>query len=191
MDEELHDFNVKWHRWHYKNTLLLVLSLILFYLLIDFPIVRETIDSIGKFGYIGAFFVGMLYVSVFTIAPAAVLLFDLAHSLDPIGIAFVAGTGSLITDYLLFRYMKDAVFTELQPLFQHYGGKPLKLLFKSPFFAWMLPILGALIIASPLPDELGIGLLGLSKVKTWQFIVLAFIMDVSGIFVTVLLARLF
>jgi hypothetical protein len=64
-------------------------------------------------------------------------------------------------------------------------------IFSTPYFAWILPVLGAFIIASPFPDEIGIGLMGISRMKTWQFLLLAFVLNSTGIFFIVTLANSF
>jgi uncharacterized membrane protein YdjX (TVP38/TMEM64 family) len=53
-----------------------------------------------------------------------------------------------------------------------------------------LPIIGALIIISPFPDEIGIGLMGLSKIKKWQFMLISFALNSLGIFIIVALANI-
>lgn len=194
MDEILDatsDLNKKWRHWHYKNTALLVLSILFFFYLAETPQVRGAIEYIGSFGYIGAFFVGILFVSVFTVAPASVVLFYLAETLNPAGIAIAAGAGSVLGDYLIFRFLKDRIFEELKPFFVDHGGKPLHKLFKTPYFAWSLPLIGAIIIASPLPDEVGLGMLGLTKIKMWQLLGTLFILDAVGIFLIIIAARTF
>lgn len=100
--EELVRLHNKWRDWHYKNTALLILSLIVFFLFAQHPAVRNTIGLIGSFGYTGAF-----------------------------------------------------------------------------------------IIASPFPDEMRIGLIGASKLKNWQFLILSFLLNSIGIFVVVTAARSF
>lgn len=189
--DELTAITTKWKHWHYKNTSFLILSLIAFFLLADAPFIKNIISYIGNFGYLGAFFVGILFVSVFTVAPASVVLFYLADSLNPLGIALAAGAGSLIGDYLIFRYLKDKVFEELRPVFLHHEGKLLRKLFKTPYFAWIVPILGAIIVMSPFPDEIGIGLMGISKIKTWQLMALLYLLDTTGVFLVVIAARSF
>lgn len=181
----------KWKHWQYKNTSLLILSLILFFLFAEHPIIKGTIDSIGNLGYIGAFLTGILFVSVFTVAPAAVVLYFLADHLNPLLIAFFAGLGGVVGDYLIFKFLRERVFDELTPLFLKNGGNLLVRLFKTPYFAWFMPFLGAFIIASPLPDEIGIGLLGAAKLRSWQFILLSFLLNSVGIFVVIIAARSF
>lgn len=181
----------KWRNWHYKNTALLIISLAAFFYLAETPTVDNIIRSVGGLGYLGAFLAGIFFVSVFTVAPAAVVLFHLSEQLSPIEVALLAGLGGLFGDYIIFRFLKDRVFTELRPLFFKFGRPYLKILFKSPHFSWTLPIFGAIIVASPFPDEVGIGLLSLSKVKQWQFFALVFVLNCTGIFLIVSAARLF
>lgn len=188
--EEITDITQKWKHWHFKNTGLLILSLILLIIFADTSFVKNFISWIGNLGYLGAFLAGMFFVSTFTVAPSMVLLFYLAETLNPFGIALAAGLGGMSGDYLIFRFLKDRVFDELKPVFINHGGKPLRKLFQTPYFGWAVPLLGAAIIASPIPDEVGIGLLGLSKIKTWQFVGLTFLLDAIGIFLIIMASKL-
>ncbi len=189
--EELTDIYQKWKHWHYHNTFFLVLSVIVFILLADSPEIKNTISWIGNLGYIGAFLAGILFVSIYTVAPASVLLFYLADTLNPLGIALSAGLGGMAGDYLIFRFLKDRVFDEIKPLLTNHGGKQLIRLFHTPYFAWVVPIIGATIIASPLPDEVGLGILGLSKIKAWQFLALTFLLNSVGIFLIISASKFF
>lgn len=191
MDEEIHKLSDRWKNWKYKNTALVIFSLAAFLFFAETPFVKNTTQFIGDFGYIGAFFVGILFVSIFTVGPASVVLFQLADRLNPLGVALAAGTGGMFGDYLILRFLKDKVFEELKPLYMEHGGRPLRKLFKTPYFAWAIPIFGALLIMSPLPDEVGLGLMGVSKMKTWQLMGLLYLLDVAGIFLIVIAARSF
>lgn len=190
MDEILR-LNKKWRNWQYKNTALLVLSLILFLFFADTPFVQRLIHIIGNFGYIGAFIAGMLFVSIFTVAPASVVLFFIADELNPLLVAVFAGAGAVVGDYFIFKYLKDKVFEEIKPFYMDHGGKPLVKIFKTPYFAWIVPIVGAFIIASPLPDELGLGMLGMTKIKVKDFILLTFLLNTVGIFLVIIASRSF
>ena len=105
--------------------------------------------------------------------------------------ALIAGFGAVLGDYLIFRFLKDRVFEELKPIFKTLHDSFLIQFFKTPFFIWLLPLLGAAIIASPFPDELGIGILGLSKMNNWQFLAILFLLHTIGIFMVVTIARSF
>ena len=175
--------------WQYRNTMLLVLSLLLLFLFADSAVVHTVIRQMGEYGYIGAFVAGIFFVSTFTVAPASLLLFHLAQEFGALGIALSAGAGAVIGDLLIFRFFKDRVFEEFRPLMTRVGNSSLGTLFQSPYFGWFTPVLGAIIIASPLPDEVGIGLMGLTRITQWQFVVLTYLLNAAGIFIVVLLAQ--
>ncbi len=175
--------------WAYKNTAFLVLSLVVFIYFADSSFVQSLIQQAGDLKYFGAFLAGMFFVSTFTVAPAAVVLYNLADKMSIAEVSLLAGAGGVIGDYLIFHFLRNNLFMELQPLYQRLGGNRLSKLFITPYFAWMLPLLGAAIIASPLPDEAGVGLLGLSKLKSWQFILLSFALNAVGIAVVIILAK--
>ena len=180
---------MRYREWKYKNTTFLVVSLLIFFFFADSMIIRQFINNVGSLGYLGAFITGIFFVSTFTVAPAAVVLFHLAGHLNPFEVAILAGLGAVVGDYIIFRFLKDRVFEELRPLFNRWGGTQISELLHTPYFAWLLPVIGATIIASPLPDELGVGILGIAKMKHWQFLILSFFLNTAGVFVIVTLAR--
>lgn len=179
----------KYKNWQLKNTAFLIISLVLLFLFSGTPFLLEIINRIGNFGYLSAFFAGIFFVSIFTVAPASVILFDLANKLNPFLIAVIAGGGAVLGDYLIFRFFQDRVFAELKTLF---AGRAtvgmLAKIFKTPYFSWLIPLLGAIIIASPLPDEVGLCMMGLSSIKKWQFIIVTFMLNAIGILLVVTLA---
>jgi len=179
----------KYKKWQYKNTALLILGLIIFFYFADSHIVQSSISKIGALGYLGAFIAGVFFVSTFTVIPAMYVLYALADKLNPLGVAVFAGIGALIGDYIIFRFLKDDVFKELRPVFLKLGGNYLLRVFRTPFFAWLVPLIGAAIIVSPFPDEVGVGILGLSKLKAWQFMLLSFILNAAGILIVITIAR--
>ena len=185
----MHQLVERYRHWRFKNTLLLIISLIVFFYFADTPLVKNVINGIGNLGYFGAFLTGIFFVSTFTVAPASVVLFYLAKELAPLEVAFFAGLGGVVGDYIIFRFLKDRVFEELKPVFMSLGGMRLSHLFATPFFAWVAPVAGAFIIASPLPDEVGVGLLGISKLKNWQFLLLSLVLNSIGIFIIITLAK--
>lgn len=179
----------EWASWKYKNIFLLIISIALFIYFLDSPFIVSIISQLGALGYIGAFLCGILFVSIFTVTPALAILYELASTLNPWLIALFAGLGAVVGDLIIFKFLKDKVFQELAPVFSRFKGSLIGKIFISPFFAWLVPILGAFMIAAPLPDEVGLGLLGLSKIKLWQFVLITFILNALGIFFVVFFAN--
>ncbi len=175
--------------WRFKNTFLLVVILVLVFYFTNTEIGQQAIHSISRLGYIGSFVAGIFFVSTFTVAPAGVVLFKLAQIYNPIFIALSAGVGAVLGDYLIFRFLKDNVFEEIKPVFMKLGGSYIQRLLSTPYFAWFAPVLGAIIIASPFPDEIGVGLMGISKLKNWQFLTISFLLNSLGILIIITLAK--
>lgn len=142
--------------------------------------------SLGDMGYLGAFIAGILFVSTFTVATGAIILLVLAERLSPIEIGFIAGLGAVVGDFIIFKFIKDDLAREVWDIYNYIDGKHhIKKVFHSPYFSWTLPVIGAILIASPGPDEIGVSLMGLSKMKTYQFILLSFVLNAVGIFLVV------
>ena len=176
-------------KWAYKNTALLALSIFALFLLADTPVVHALMRHVGTYGYIGSFITGGFFVSTFTVAPASLVLFHLAQGYSPVLIALTAGAGAVVGDLLIFRFFKGQIFTEFTPLVQRLKKRHVFELFKSPYFGWLTPVIGAILIASPFPDEVGIGMMGLTKIKEWQFMALTYVLNTLGILVIVLFAQ--
>jgi membrane protein YqaA with SNARE-associated domain len=182
-------FQKRWRGWRWKNTTLLVLSLAIFLFLSHVPAVDSLIRSLGNLGFVGAFIAGIFFVSTYTALPAGYVLFELAKDYNALEIALVAGIGSMLGDYIIFRFIKDRVMNELKPFFSRLNHPYIRQLFRTPYFAWMIPFMGAAIIASPFPDEVGIAMLGASKMKNSHFMIVTYMLNVLGIFFIVILGK--
>lgn len=171
--------------WKYKHLAFFFISIIFVALLTQLELFHQTLIHLGNYGYIGAFIAGILFVSTYTVSIGALLLLILAEYLNPIEIALIAGIGAVLGDYTIFSLIKDNLVDELTDIYKKFGGKHLSYLLHTRYFRWSLPVIGALIIASPLPDELGVGLMGISRMKTYKFLILSFILNSIGIFIVV------
>lgn len=173
----------------YKNLTLTILGIIFAFIISQNEVFRAFLLNLGSLGYIGAFFAGMLFVLTFTVAAGALILLILAERLSPIEIGLIAGLGAVFGDFAIFRLVKNSLTNELEEIYNHVDSKHhfIKIL-HSKYFSWSLPVIGAIIIASPFPDELGVTLMGISKMRTYQFLIVSFVLNAIGIFLVVLAA---
>lgn len=185
----MENLHTQYKKWKFKNTFLLLITLIIVFYLYNSPYGQEVIEKVPKLGYVGSIVLGIFFVSTFTVAPAGILLFELSQTYNPFLVALFAGSGAVIGDYVIFRFFKDSLFDELRPIFSKLSQGHLSHLYCTPYFAWLTPVIGALIIASPFPDEIGIGLLGFSKLKNWQFMILSFFLNSIGILAMITIAK--
>lgn len=180
----------KYLHWKYRNTILLTMAMVLLVVFADHAIVHGIISGISGLKFFGIILAGMFYVSTFTIVPATLLLSEMSKIYGFWETVLLATIGALIGDFLIFRFIRDTVSEELKPILESLGKeKHLVMLFKSPLFAWLLPVIGAIIITSPLPDELGLSIMGVSKMNSRKFIVIVGILDFIGMLLLVSLLK--
>ena len=168
--------------WHYKNLTILLLSFLATYIFAQTFLYEALLSNLQTISYPGIFIVGIFFVSIFTVAPAVVVLVGLGQHFDPLILAPLAGLGAMFGDYLIFRFIREGVLDELKELIG--AGNLNKILhpFRSRYFVWLLPLIGAIIIASPLTDEAGVAMMGISHIKRRVFIVVAFVLNTIGIY---------
>ncbi len=171
--------------YKYKGLTLIFLSIVLTIFLSKYNFLNELLFNLRHTPFLGSFIAGILYVSASTAAFGIFMLSDLAKTLSPIEIAIIAGLGGVVADFALFRFFKGDLISEITPIYNRLGGKHLTRLMYHKYFRWSLPIVGAIIIASPFPDEIGISLMGLSKIKSYQFVLLSLVLDIGGVFLLV------
>lgn len=164
-----------------KNILLIVLSIGLTIYLSSNPDFRNLLNYIGNFGIFGAFLAGLLFASTFTVGIAGLLLINLSSVLNPFLLIFFAALGGVTTDYIIFKFIRHNVSEKTTDIFSqvNHHSHFYKLL-HTPYFSWTLSIIGLIIIASPLPDELGVSLLGLSKTSLTRFLGISYLSHSIG-----------
>lgn len=176
--------------WQYKYTTLLLISILIAYALSRSNEFHLFLHQLGGLGYLGAFLGGILFVYTFTFATGLVILVFLLDGIAAWEIALVGGLGAVVGDLVIFRFVKHDILSELIPLYHQLGGRKLSGIFYQPILKWILPVIGALIIASPFPDELGVSLLGISQIKTPMFIILSFSLNAIGIYLIISVSTL-
>jgi len=143
----------------------------------------------GLIGGFGALLAGMFYACSITV-PAAMFYFHFL-SVPSLIVAAVAALGSMFADYVIFRFFRDSFFTELQAFLREElkvdldrfanRFKSSRLLNSRFGRKIVLPALAAAIIASPLPDEIGISLLASQKMESKKFLPISFTLNFLGI----------
>ncbi len=180
-----------WQKWEYKHTARVIIGLLVFILLLDTSFMTTVLGIIGSLGYVGVFLSGMLFVSLFTAVPAVILLLSFS-GLNIVAVALVAGLGAMLGDYLILRYVEYEVAYELKPLAYRFGiPQAVNYLQGRKSTVGLVRLLGVIIIASPFPDEIGIGLLGMSKMRRAAFLAVCYLLNVGGILTILLLERAF
>lgn len=166
-----------------------LISILIAIILGQNAVFKNWLLGLGSLEYIGALFAGMLFVSSFTVAISVVIFGIMAQNIHPMAIGLIGGVGAVMGDYLVFKLVRSHLQEELAMLFGKQETSHIKALLHSKYIAWTLPIIGVFIIASPLPDELGVSLLGISKMSEAKFILISYLSNSVGILMIASMAK--
>lgn len=172
-----------------RDIVIIILSIIIAILIVKFGILRSILVSSKEMGLLGSFIAGIFFVSIFSAAPAAVVLAEIAQANSVFWVAFFGGLGALVGDLIIFYFIKDQLADDFLQLIKKARSERLISIFRLKLFKWLVPLFGAFIVASPLPDEFGLAMMGLSKMKTSLFVPLSFFLNALGILIIGLLAQ--
>lgn len=175
----------------YPKLVLLFLSFLSAYLLFSNREYLVFQDMLQNLGYLGSFFAGLFFVYGFTAAPATAILLILAKQQNIFLASILAGFGALLGDLLVFNFIKSSFMDEIR----EFSKEKLVILIrrKIPDFLenYFLPVIAGFVIASPLPDEIGVALMASSpKISLRVFSIMAFLLNTLGIFVILLIGGL-
>lgn len=138
---------------------------------------------------LGSFIAGLFFTSVFTTAPAIVALGDIALANSIISTALIGAVGAVIGDLILFRFVRDRLAQDLVEVIKTKRHRRLSAILRNRMFRRFSMFLGALVIASPLPDELGLMMMGLPNMPMRYFILISYTMNALGIAIIGLIVK--
>ena len=147
------------------------------------------LDTIINMSYAAAALAGLFFVSIFTIAPAAYILFKLAGTQSLWPVAVLAGLGAAAGDVVIYWFARYRLARDLAAVISPRARRLIARAEKQVFFRWLMAVLGVLIVASPIPDELGITLVGFARMKMKYFAPAAFVLNVIGIYLVLLASQ--
>ncbi len=172
-----------------QDGVIILFSIAISFFLLKDGLIESFLFSVQSFQILAIFVAGMFFTSVFTTAPSIAVLSVLAQNNNIFLVAFVGGLGAMIGDYLIFKFVKDRVSEDFKYVFGFSKRKRIPHIFRTKLFHWFAPFFGALIIASPFPDEIGIAILGLSHTNNKVFLTISYIFNSLGILAIGILAK--
>lgn len=175
---------------HLRTDLLIIaVSVAIAVILLATGALHTLLTSTEESRLLGSLVAGFFFTSVFTTAPAMIALGEISTTGSIITTALLGGLGATFGDLILFRFVRDRLGDDIRYLAKLTGVRRYTAIFRSHLFHRFVPMLGALVIASPLPDELGLLMMGIPKMQMRHFLPLAFVMNTLGIIVIGLVAN--
>lgn len=168
-----------------RDVVMIAVGILIAVIFSKLGIIDYVISLFKDYYIISSFIAGIFFTSAFTLAPSSITLIHISNHSPILGVVLWGALGAMFGDLILFLFIKDRFAEDLKKALK---TSTLKHLLKSlhfGFMRWLSPLIGALIIASPLPDEFGITLLGMSKMKTTVLLPVAFVMNALGIYLLI------
>jgi uncharacterized membrane protein YdjX (TVP38/TMEM64 family) len=162
--------------------MLLALTFIAAYVLFsakDFSLFHQTISNLG---YAGSFLCGMAYAYGFTGGPSTALLLILSKEQDIIIAALVGGVGAVISDVMIFKFVRHSLADEVEKLTRATIVKKINAGIPRLLKKYLFPVLAVFVIASPLPDEIGVSMYAAcTKIRLSRFFIVSYALNTLGI----------
>lgn len=132
---------------------------------------------------ISAFAAGLLFTSAFTTLPAVAFMAKIANFSSPLEIAFLGALGAVIADASIFYFVRERLVNDFFETLKKPRIKRIDHFLKSKIIKFSLGLASGVLIALPLPtDETAFTLLGISRTKTYTFLLIAFVANFTAIY---------
>ncbi len=167
------------------KTAIFAFSLSLAWWLIRGGYLNNLVETVLPLKFLAEFLAGIFYVSFLTAPISIAMLLVLADVNNPILTALLAGLGAAFGDLVIIKFFKEKLSKDINLVSCELQLKKVNNFLIKFKLEFVTPLIGAIIVASPLPDELGLMLLGVSKLTYPQIAVLTYILNTAGILLIV------
>ncbi|MDD4049968.1 MAG: hypothetical protein PHX47_03080 [Candidatus ainarchaeum sp.] len=169
----------------------IIIGGIIFYESIKSPLFHDFIFSLG---YIGTLIGGFFYVFGFTSSPSSALLLVLSKEQNFFLFVLIAGIGSLISNFLMFKFIRFSFYDELNLLKKERFIMDIDEKFKKRFkknHHKIYVYISSIFIASPLPTEIGVTMMASNEdLSLKSFLKIVLILHVCAIVILFIIGNL-
>ena len=177
-------------RIHYPKFLLLFITFGIAYLIFYGKTYEPLHGFLISMGYFGTFLAGIFFAYGFTAAPATAIFLILAKEQNILLAGFIGGLGALAGDLIIFKIIRHSFADEIERLSKERITLYLNKRIPNYVKKYFIPFLACSIIASPLPDEIGVSML--ATIRTFSvraFSIISYLLNTTGIFVILVIGR--
>jgi hypothetical protein len=174
----------------YPKLTLYIVSLFLVYVFFSGLAYEFLHGALVFMGYIGAFIAGLLYPYALTSAAGTGILLIITKEQNLLLAGATAGIGALISDIILFLFVKHFFSDEVQKLSKEKVIRTINGWIPASVRVYLLGTFACLLIASPLPTEIGILLMTSTKnISIKKFAIIVYALHASAIFIILLIGK--
>lgn len=185
----IHRLRQDWENFEYKHTAITIIIMLLTLVFLNTALAAVVLEWFKNIGLIGGMIGGIMSVSMFTTAPALTLIISIAPHSNPYALILLATIGSVIGDWLILKFLQDEVASEIKPILRKYHVIHYIRSIQRSSKRWIVTIIGAVVLALPLPDEFGLALMDISRIKRKYLLTICFVLNFIGIYALVMATR--
>lgn len=179
---------IKKHKELFIDIVVIFFVIIFSIILVSSRIEERILSNFKGLEFIPYLLAGIFSTNMITAFPAYTFMGKIVTP-ENFNLLVVMGTvGSVIGDNIIFTFIKFRLIESLIKSFKHNKFVTSILKTKNYILKGVLVLVGSLIIMSPLPDEFGVLLIGVSRIKHRYFILLSLMLNSLG---TYLFLKLF
>ncbi|MDP4020449.1 MAG: hypothetical protein Q8P58_00170 [Candidatus Adlerbacteria bacterium] len=172
-----------------KDLFFVAISVAVAISIVQSGIIHTVVDSGGDGGLVTSFVAGVFFTSIFTAAPATAILAELAEDSSLFVVVIMGSLGAVLGDYVLYLFLRNRLLRDASQIPSKSRLHRIIALLRRRRYHRLTQLLGILILATPLPDEPALALLGLSSISRGAFFILSFTTHAVGILAIGLIAR--
>jgi len=166
------------------KTIIFIFSISLGWYLVKSGFLHTWIATVLPHRFIGEFIAGALYTSFLTSPIAVAMLLVIAQEGNPIIIALLGGLGAVCGDLFIIKVFRDNE-GDIDNASKQLHLQRITVILRQFHMEFLIPLLGCVIIASPFPDEIGLLMLGVSRLKYDEIAKISFVLNSAGILLIV------
>jgi len=173
-------------RFNYPKLVALALAIVAAYIIFTHPAVVAWLTNLEFLHRKWAAFIAGIFLAFGFTAPFGIGLFITLNPANLWLAASIGALGSVFADIVIFKTIRMSFMDEFKRLEKTSAFEFVEREFHRDFKAhvrnYLLYIFAGLVIASPLPDEVGVVMLaGLTRIRPLLFIVISFALHLLGI----------
>jgi hypothetical protein len=172
-----------------RDLLIVVASIILAVMLAKGGVIESFLEMTRGNLLVSSIIAGAFFTSIFTVAPAGVALIALSQAHSPIWVALFGALGAMCIDSIVINFIRKDVAKDLSGFTKRTFRRHIIKAFHFGFLKWAAFLSGLFLVATPLPDEAGLFLVGISKVNVRLLPVVIFLAHFIGIYLILTIAN--
>lgn len=166
------------------KTIAILLSIALALFFAQSSFFKHLLIATKKTKIIGSFIAGIFVASGFTAVPALVALAEIAQQNSVLQTAIIGGLGAFFGDLLIFLVLRKHFSQAIDSVLQKISSKKIEYFVQSKIFKPCMIMLGTFLVITPLPDEIGLAFMGISRMNVATLFFILFPLHIVGIFIT-------